>query len=79
MECWEKTRTKRNKLFYLLSFECSILISSVFSIIPLFHYSMFFHQFIGGLNLLNLRALETTVTDDRAIAPAAKMGLSRIP
>jgi len=35
--------------------------------------------FIGGLNFRSLKAFETTVTDEKAIAPAAKMGLRRIP
>ena len=34
---------------------------------------------IGGLNLFNLNAFETTVTDESPMAAAAKMGLSRIP
>jgi hypothetical protein len=45
------------------------------SIVPSFHI----YQLIGGLNLLSLNAFETTVTDEIAIAPAAKMGLRRIP
>ena len=40
---------------------------------------MYWYQFIGALNLLSLNALDTTVTDEKAIAPAAKMGLRRIP
>jgi hypothetical protein len=34
---------------------------------------------IGGLNLRSLSALETTVTEEIAMAPAAKMGLRRTP
>jgi hypothetical protein len=34
---------------------------------------------MGGLNLRSLSAFETTVTDEIAMAPAAKMGLSRMP
>jgi len=34
---------------------------------------------MGDLNLRSLKALETTVTDEKAIAPAAKIGLSKIP
>jgi hypothetical protein len=34
---------------------------------------------MGGLNLRSLKAFVTTVTDEKAIAPAAKMGLRRIP
>ena len=33
----------------------------------------------GGLNLLNLRALVTMVTEESPMAAAAKMGLSRMP
>src|SRR4030043_1232099 len=43
--------------------------------IPSFHI----YQFSGGLNLRSLNAFETTVTDEKAMAPAAKMGLRRIP
>jgi len=35
-------------------------------------------SFIGGLNLRSLKAFVTTVTEENAIAPAAKMGLRRI-
>jgi hypothetical protein len=37
------------------------------------------HPTIGGLNLRSLNAFETTVTDENAIAPAAKIGLRRMP
>lgn len=33
----------------------------------------------AGLNLLRRRALVTTVTDEKPIAPAASMGFSRMP
>ena len=34
---------------------------------------------MAGLNLFNLRALDTTVTEERLIAAAANMGLKRRP
>ena len=34
---------------------------------------------IRGLNRLNLRALLTTVTEERPMAPAAKMGFNKMP
>jgi copper homeostasis protein CutC len=34
---------------------------------------------MGGLKLRSLRAFETTVTEEKAIAPAAKIGFRRIP
>jgi len=62
------------------------------TLFPLFHYSIIpifqalipgqysrLGQFIGGLNCRSLKAFETTVTDEKAIAPAAKMGLRRMP
>jgi hypothetical protein len=36
-------------------------------------------QLIGGLNFRSLNAFVTTVTDENAIAPAARMGLRRMP
>src|SRR4030043_16153 len=47
---------------------------------PLFQYSnVYWFQLIGGLNLRSLSAFETTVTDESAMAPAAKIGLRRMP
>ena len=38
-----------------------------------------FGRTVGGLNRRSLNAFETTVTEEKAIAPAAKMGLRRMP
>ena len=40
------------------------------SIVPVFHWG----YSRGGLNRRSLSAFETTVTDENAIAPAAKIG-----
>ncbi len=46
-----------------------------------FQYSIIiiFLRYIGGLNFLSLKAFETTVTEEKAMAPAAKIGLRRMP
>ncbi len=58
----------------------SCIYLSSFPSIPIFHHSnILMICYMGGLNFLSLNALETTVTDENAIAPAAKIGFRRMP
>ncbi len=74
MEFWKNDKTGFH--FSAKGFHCSGILRFMDSMIPVFQSSIFY---IGALKFRSLKAFETTVTDENAMAPAARMGLSRMP